>query len=51
MAALLTVVTVAASAEMRQCAAPGTPVAVVADDGLPGKGLPPSPGPTDPNGP
>ena len=51
MAALLTMVTLAAaSAEVRQDAATGTPVATLADDGVPGKGLPPSPGPTDPNG-
>jgi hypothetical protein len=52
MAALLTVVTLAAAtAEVRQDAAPAMPIAAVADDGVPDKGLPPSPGPTDPNGP
>jgi hypothetical protein len=50
MAALLTMATLAtASAEVRQGAATGAPVATVADDGVPGKGLPPSPGPTNPN--
>ena len=49
-AALLAMLTLAAaSAEVRPGAATGTPVAAVADDGMPGKGLPPSPGPTDPN--
>jgi hypothetical protein len=51
LAAALTIVTLtAASADTRAAAAPGAPMAALADDGG-GRGLPPSPGPTDPNGP
>jgi hypothetical protein len=49
-AATLTVVIVAAAtAGARWDAASRAPVATATEDGLPGKGLPPSPGPTDPN--
>jgi hypothetical protein len=46
----LTIVTLAAASADTRTSAPGTPVAALADDGG-GKGLPPSPGPTNPNGP
>lgn len=50
-AVALTLVTLAAaSAEAPKAVAPGTPVVALYDDGG-GKGLPPLPGPTDPNGP
>jgi hypothetical protein len=50
-ATALTLVTLAvASADTWKAAAPGTPVVALYDDGG-GRGLPPLPGPTDPNGP
>jgi hypothetical protein len=39
-----------ATGETRWDAAFQAPMAAAVDDGLPGKGLPPSPGPTDPSG-
>jgi hypothetical protein len=49
--AILIAIPPAASAATRQGQASGAPVAAVADDGIPGKGQPPAPGPTDPSAP
>ncbi len=49
-AALMIATLAAVSVRARSDSASPSPITVVADDGLPGKGLPPSPGPTNPNG-